>query len=86
MDGSGYPEGIRGDELSLEVRVVGLCDIVEVMSSHRPYRAPRKKEEVIGEIEKEKGVKYDPEVADTLLEIIKEGEIEEFKKSEKAGR
>jgi HD-GYP domain-containing protein (c-di-GMP phosphodiesterase class II) len=45
LDGSGYPDGISDDELSLEVRILAVCDVVEAMSSFRPYRPARSKEE-----------------------------------------
>ena len=74
MDGSGYPDGIKGDELSLEVRILGVCDVVEAMSSFRPYRLARSIEEVLEEIKGGKGTKYDPTVVDVMLEIIEGGE------------
>lgn len=76
LDGSGYPHGIRGDKLSLEVRILGVCDVVEAMGSHRPYRPARSKEELLGELETGRGTKYDAEVVDVILEIIQSGEFE----------
>jgi len=70
LDGSGYPHGISGDKLSLEVRILGVCDVVEAMSSHRPYRPARSKEEVIEEIRSGRGIKYDATVVDAMLQII----------------
>jgi PAS domain S-box/uncharacterized domain HDIG len=75
LDGSGYPHGISGDELSLEVRILGVCDVVEAMSSHRPYRPARSREEVVGEIKGGRGTKYDADVVDVMLEIIETGEF-----------
>ncbi len=76
LDGSGYPDGLEGDELTTEVRILGAVDVVEAMSTMRPYRSPRTKEETLKEIKTGKGVKYDPEVVDILVEMIEEGEIE----------
>jgi len=76
LDGSGYPDGISGDELSLEVRILAVCDVVEAMSSFRPYRPARSKEEVLEELRSGKGTKYDPAVVDVMLEIIESGEFE----------
>jgi putative nucleotidyltransferase with HDIG domain len=70
LDGSGYPHGISGDKLSLEVRILGVCDVVEAMSSHRPYRPARRKDEVIEEIQSGRGVLYDATVVDAMLKII----------------
>jgi len=75
LDGSGYPHGISGDKLSLENRILGVCDVVEAMSSHRPYRPARSKKEVLEEIKSGRGTKYDANVVDIMLEIIKSGEF-----------
>ena len=75
LDGSGYPYGISGDKLSLEVRILAVCDVVEAMSSHRPYRPARSEEEVLKEIKGGRGTKYDANVVDIMLQII---ENEEF--------
>ncbi len=76
LDGSGYPDGLEGDELSTEVRILGVVDVVEAMSTRRPYRSARSREEVLEEIQDGRGDKYDPEVVDVLVEMIQEGEIE----------
>jgi len=76
LDGSGYPHGISGDELSLECRILGVCDVVEAMSSFRPYRPARSRAEVLKEIREGRGTKYDANVVDVMLEIIESGEFE----------
>jgi len=76
LDGSGYPNGLSGDKLTLEMRILGLCDVVEAMSSHRPYRPARKKQEVIEEIKNGRGTKYDASVVDIMLGIIESGEFD----------
>jgi putative nucleotidyltransferase with HDIG domain len=76
LDGSGYPHGISGDKLSLEVRILGVCDVVEAMSSHRPYRPAKSKEEVVKEIIGGRGTKYDTTVVDVMLQIIESGEFQ----------
>ena len=73
VDGSGYPNGISGDKLSLEVRILAVCDVVEAMSSFRPYRPARSKEEVLKEIKGGRGTRYDPDVVDIVLQIIENG-------------
>jgi len=50
LDGSGYPHGISGDKLGLENRILGVCDVVEAMSSYRPYRPARSVAEILKEI------------------------------------
>lgn len=74
LDGSGYPCGISGDELSLEVRILGVCDVVEAMSSHRPYRPARSKKEVCEELATGRGTKYDASIVDIMFQIIESGE------------
>jgi putative two-component system response regulator len=78
LDGSGYPEGISGDEIILEARILGVCDVVESMGSHRPYRPARNQEEVVEEIKEGRGSKYDAVVVDMMLEIIESGEMAEL--------
>jgi len=76
LDGSGYPNGLEGEELTTEVRILGAVDVVEAMSTRRPYRTARTVEETLEEIESGRGMKYDPEVVDILVELIDEGKIE----------
>jgi len=70
MDGSGYPRGLKGDEISVEARVLAVADVVESMASHRPYRAALGMDAALEEIKKNRGTLYDPEVADALLRLI----------------
>jgi putative nucleotidyltransferase with HDIG domain len=67
MDGSGYPQGLSGDEILLEARIIGVADVVEAMSFHRPYRPALGIEKALEEISKNKGILYDPDVVDTCL-------------------
>jgi PAS domain S-box-containing protein len=75
LDGSGYPCRISGDELSLEVRILGVCDVVEAMSSHRPYRPARSSAEVWEELVSSRGTKYDASIVDVMFQIIESGEL-----------
>jgi PAS domain S-box-containing protein len=72
MDGSGYPEGLAGEEILLEARILAVADVVEAMASNRPYRAPRGIDEALEEISQNKGVLYDPEVVDACLKVFTE--------------
>jgi len=76
LDGSGYPDGIAGDKLSLEVNILAVCDVVEAMSSHRPYRPARTTVEVLKELRDGRGTKYDARVVDVMLAIIESEESE----------
>jgi PAS domain S-box-containing protein len=76
LDGSGYPNGLKGDELSMEVRILAVCNVVDAMSLRHPYRPARSKQEIIEEIKSGKGTRYDPNVVDVLVEMIENGELE----------
>jgi HD-GYP domain-containing protein (c-di-GMP phosphodiesterase class II) len=72
MDGSGYPQGLSGEEIMLEARILGVADVVEAMASHRPYRPPRGLDKALEEISQNRGVLYDPEVVDACLTLFTE--------------
>jgi len=67
MDGSGYPQGLRGDAILLEARIVAVADVIEAMSSHRPYRPGLGLEAALDEIERGRGSIYDADVVDACL-------------------
>jgi HD-GYP domain-containing protein (c-di-GMP phosphodiesterase class II) len=70
MNGSGYPNGLSGDQILLEARIIGVADIVEALTSRRPHRSAQDKERPISELKKNKRSLYDPEVVDACLKII----------------
>ena len=72
LDGSGYPQGLRGEEITLEARILAVADVVEAMASHRPYRAGLGVGVALQEIESGRGVAYDPEVVDSCLRLFRE--------------
>jgi len=73
LDGSGYPNGLKSDEILLEARIIAVADVVEAMSSHRPYRAALGLEAALNEISKNKDSKYDPDVVDACLRVFDAG-------------
>ena len=75
LDGSGYPDGITGDELSLEVSILAVCDVVEAMSSHRPYRPAMTTTDILKELTDGRGTKYNVSVVDVMLPMIESGEF-----------
>jgi len=75
LDGSGYPDGITGDKLSLEVSILAVCDVVEAMSSHRPYRPARTTPDVLKELKDGRGTKYNASVVDVMLPMVESGEF-----------
>jgi PAS domain S-box-containing protein len=72
MDGSGYPQGLKGEEILLEARIVSVADVVEAIASHRPYRPALGIETALEEIQKNRGALYDPEVTDACLKLFRE--------------
>lgn len=62
MDGSGYPDGLKGDEICIESRIIGVADVAEAMSSHRPYRAALGIDKALEELKKGAGTIYDKKV------------------------
>jgi PAS domain S-box-containing protein/putative nucleotidyltransferase with HDIG domain len=70
MDGSGYPSGLKGEEISIEGRILAVADVVSAMASHRPYRPALGIERALEEITKNKGILYDPAVVDACLTLF----------------
>jgi len=76
LDGSGYPDGISGDELSLDLRILAACNVAEAMSAHRPHRPARSRAEIVEELRDGRGTKYDARVVDILLKMVEAGALE----------
>jgi PAS domain S-box-containing protein/putative nucleotidyltransferase with HDIG domain len=76
INGSGYPLGLKGDEIMIEARIICVSDVVEAMSTRRPYREAFDIETALEEIIKYKGVLYDPDVVDTCVRLFKEKKLE----------
>ena len=72
LNGSGYPNHLKGDQIFLEAYIIGVADVVEAMSSHRPYRPALGIDKALEEISKNRGILYNPEVVDTCLKLFKE--------------
>ena len=75
MDGSGYPQGLCGKDILLEARILAVADVVEAMSSHRPYRPAYGIDKALEEISKNKGILYDPEVVNACLRLFNQKEF-----------
>jgi len=72
INGSGYPNGLTGDKLLLESRILAVADVVEAMATHRPYRPALSLDAAMDEITKNRGVIYDPEAVDACLKLFRE--------------
>jgi PAS domain S-box-containing protein/putative nucleotidyltransferase with HDIG domain len=72
IDGSGYPHNLKGDKILLKAKIIGVADVVEAMSSHRPYRPALGIDKALEEISQNREILYDPEVVDICLKLFKE--------------
>jgi len=72
LDGSGYPQGLSGDSILKEARVLTVADVVEAMASHRPYRPALPLETALEEISCHRGTLYDADVVDACLGLFSE--------------
>jgi len=72
IDGSGYPRGLKGAEILIEAKILGVANVVEAMSSYKSYRPALSMDEALSEISKYKNILFDPEVVDACLGVFKE--------------
>jgi CHASE2 domain-containing sensor protein len=71
-DGSGYPQGLRGEDIPLPGRICAVCDVFDALLSDRPYKEPWPVQEALGELRRERGRQFDPAVVDAFLSIVDE--------------
>jgi HD-GYP domain-containing protein (c-di-GMP phosphodiesterase class II) len=69
-DGRGYPDGLKGEEIPLEARILALADAVEAMASDRPYRPGSTVAAILKEIQHEAGAQFDPRVVDAFVTVV----------------
>lgn len=72
MDGSEYPTGVSGEKICLEARILCVADVVEAMASNRPYRPALGIDAALDEVEKKKGIQFDPQVVEACLRIFRD--------------
>ncbi|MCJ7581711.1 MAG: PAS domain S-box protein [Candidatus Aminicenantes bacterium] len=72
MNGSGYPQRLKGEEILLEARILAVSDVIEAMASHRPYRPALGIETALDEIKKDNGILFDPDVIEACLTLFQE--------------
>lgn len=73
-DGTGYPDGLKGEEIDLEARILALADAFDAMRSARPYRGPMTLQEAIEEVKRGAGTQFDPKLVDAFIEAVREVE------------
>jgi len=84
LDGSGYPQGLKDDEIMLQARIIAVADVFETMASHRPYRPSLGLQPAVDEIRENSGILYDEQVVAIFLRLVEENRFPAF--SIKTGR
>lgn len=74
LDGSGYPRGLKGEQISEEARVVAVADTIEAMAAHRPYRPAKGLDAAMKEIQAQAGIQLDPKIVEAAFELLKDGD------------
>jgi putative nucleotidyltransferase with HDIG domain len=74
-DGSGYPHGLRGEEIPMEARVVSVVDAYDAITSERPYQVAGAKSKAVQELRLNAGTQFDPRVVRAFLSVIGEDEL-----------
>ncbi|MDP1594728.1 MAG: GAF domain-containing protein [Gallionella sp.] len=75
MDGSGYPQGLAGEQIMLEARIIAVADVLEAMRAYRPYRPAKHLDEAFVMLEQGSGTLFDPAVVDACVRIMRNGEF-----------
>lgn len=70
MDGSGYPQGLTGDAIRIEARIIAVADVIDAMASHRPYRPAMGLEKALDEVEGKKGTLYDRDIVEACARVL----------------
>ncbi len=76
LDGSGYPNGVKGDQIAIEARVLSVADVVEAIASHRPYRPALGTDKALRHVLEERGRLYDPAVVDACMRVFQDEDFE----------
>jgi PAS domain S-box-containing protein/putative nucleotidyltransferase with HDIG domain len=71
VNGSGYPRKLKGNRISIEAKIIGIADVIEAISSHRPYRPALGIDFALDEINKNKGILFDPDIVEACIKVIK---------------
>ena len=74
-NGGGYPDGLKGEEIPLMARILGVADSVDAMSAARPYRKGKPTNVIIAELKRCSGAQFDPKVADVFVKIAENGKL-----------
>jgi HD-GYP domain-containing protein (c-di-GMP phosphodiesterase class II) len=75
MDGSGYPDGLRGENVSILTRIIVVADAYDAMASNRAYRPALSRQEIVRQLRDHSGSQFDPDVANRFVSLIEEGAL-----------
>jgi len=81
-DGSGYPDGLRGEDIPLAARITAVVDMYDALRSQRPYKPPWSPEEAFAELERARGSQLDPALVDAFLTLLERGDIPNYPEAE----
>ena len=70
FDGDGYPQGVKGKDIPLHARIIAIADTFDAMTSNRPYRKALSFRTALSELERNKGIQFDPDITEIFLEIL----------------
>ncbi len=74
-DGTGYPDGLRGEDIPIEARIISVVDAYHAMTSDRPYRKALPEEVALNELKSNKGTQFDPNIVDAFIKAYEKGKI-----------
>lgn len=77
-DGKGYPEGLKGEEIPLIARIIGVADAYDAMTSNRIYRRHLEADKVLAELKKGNGTQFDPQACDVMIKLVEEDRLPKF--------
>ena len=86
FDGSGYPDGLKGEAIPLEARIVSLADYFDALATRRPYKDPMSKDESLDYVRSKSGKKFDPKVVKAFLGVVNRFYEQSVKPLEDVGR
>jgi HD-GYP domain-containing protein (c-di-GMP phosphodiesterase class II) len=75
FDGQGYPDGLKGNNIPIEARIVAVADAIDAMSSNRVYRQALNRETIIDELKRNADIQFDPQIARIAIDLLKSGKI-----------
>ena len=84
-DGSGYPDGLKSKEISLESRIIAVADAYDAMTTNRPHQAARSTQAALEEIASNSGTQFDQKIVKALIRVVKQGEIHHSSFDDKNG-